>query len=207
MREGMGGRFRGMEWVRDLSLVKGPMREGMRETFRFPRYLKLIHQPSVCSAWGTCYIDWLFRCIYSLSIHLFFSQYVHVPKSELDEAQLRALEEHEISQGPLSVLQQAVRNHTQVLISLRNNKKLLARVKAFDRHSNMVMSYLILQRALLIEDHRIRSWKTWKRSVLFTLSCCSLNWRRIRCSVFLGCSWLSAILLPSGDTLFVHVAT
>lgn len=51
---------------------------------------------------------------------------------------MRQLEEHEISQGPLSVLQQAVRNHTQVLISLRNNKKLLARVKAFDRHSNMV---------------------------------------------------------------------
>lgn len=69
---------------------------------------------------------------------IFYSQYVHVPKSELDEAQLRALEEHEISQGPLSVLQQAVRNHAQVLISLRNNKKLLARVKAFDRHSNMV---------------------------------------------------------------------
>jgi hypothetical protein len=67
-----------------------------------------------------------------------YSQYVHVPKSELDEAQLRQLEEHEISQGPLSVLQQAVRNHTQVLIALRNNKKLLARVKAFDRHSNMV---------------------------------------------------------------------
>lgn len=67
-----------------------------------------------------------------------YSQYVHLPKSELDEAQLRQLEEHEISQGPLSVLQQAVRNHAQVLISLRNNKKLLARVKAFDRHSNMV---------------------------------------------------------------------
>ena len=71
------------------------------------------------------------------------SQYVHVPKSELDEAQLRALEEHEISQGPLSVLQQAVRNHAQVLISLRNNKKLLARVKAFDRHSNMVCHNLL----------------------------------------------------------------
>lgn len=70
------------------------------------------------------------------------SQYVHVPKSELDEAQLRQLEEHEISQGPLSVLQQAVRNHTQVLIALRNNKKLLARVKAFDRHSNMVGSFV-----------------------------------------------------------------
>jgi hypothetical protein len=66
------------------------------------------------------------------------SQFANTPRSELDEAQLRQLEEHEISQGPLSVLQQAVRNHTQVLISLRNNKKLLARVKAFDRHSNMV---------------------------------------------------------------------
>ncbi|KAG8827957.1 mRNA splicing protein [Serendipita sp. 399] len=67
------------------------------------------------------------------------SQYQHVNKSELDEAQIRALEEHEISQGPLSVLQQSVRNHTQILISLRNNRKLLARVKAFDRHSNMVL--------------------------------------------------------------------
>ncbi|GFZ46117.1 Small nuclear ribonucleoprotein Sm D2 [Saitozyma sp. JCM 24511] len=67
------------------------------------------------------------------------SQYVHVPKSELDESQIRELEEYEISQGPLSVLQQAVRNQSQVLISLRNNKKLLARVKAFDRHANMVL--------------------------------------------------------------------
>lgn len=66
------------------------------------------------------------------------SHYQNQPKSELDEAQIRQLEEHEINQGPLSVLQQSVRNHTQVLISLRNNKKLLARVKAFDRHSNMV---------------------------------------------------------------------
>ncbi|OCF71849.1 small nuclear ribonucleoprotein Sm D2 [Kwoniella mangroviensis CBS 8886] len=67
------------------------------------------------------------------------SQYAHVPKSELDEAQIKELEEYEISQGPLSVLQQAVRNSSQVLISLRNNKKLLARVKAFDRHCNMVL--------------------------------------------------------------------
>lgn len=64
---------------------------------------------------------------------------MNVPKSELDESQIRELEQYEISQGPLSVLQQSVRNHTQILISLRNNKKLLARVKAFDRHSNMVL--------------------------------------------------------------------
>lgn len=67
------------------------------------------------------------------------SQYASVPKSELDESQIRELEEYEISQGPLSVLQQAVRNNSQVLINLRNNKKLLGRVKAFDRHANMVL--------------------------------------------------------------------
>ena len=32
-----------------------------------------------------------------------------------------------------------MRAHTQVLISCRNNRKLLARVKAFDRHCNMVL--------------------------------------------------------------------
>jgi len=32
-----------------------------------------------------------------------------------------------------------VRNHSQVLINMRNNRKLLARVKAFDRHCNMVL--------------------------------------------------------------------
>jgi small nuclear ribonucleoprotein D2 len=31
----------------------------------------------------------------------------------------------------------SVRNNTQVLINLRNNHKLLGRVRAFDRHCNM----------------------------------------------------------------------
>ena len=66
------------------------------------------------------------------------SEFLSTPRSELSEDQVRQLEEYEVSQGPLSVLQQSVRNNTQVLISLRNNKKLLGRVKAFDRHSNMV---------------------------------------------------------------------
>ncbi|CAK6974375.1 Forkhead box protein G1 [Scomber scombrus] len=34
---------------------------------------------------------------------------------------------------------QSVKNNTQVLINCRNNKKLLGRVKAFDRHCNMVL--------------------------------------------------------------------
>lgn len=45
----------------------------------------------------------------------------------------------EFAVGPLSILKRAVENETQVLINVRNNKKLLGRVKAFDRHCNMVL--------------------------------------------------------------------
>src|SRR5947207_11418137 len=55
------------------------------------------------------------------------------------EYEVGVLEAHELSTGPLSILQTATRTHTQVLISCRNNRKLLARVKAFDRHCNMVL--------------------------------------------------------------------
>ncbi|KAI0150301.1 small nuclear ribonucleoprotein Sm D2 [Xylariaceae sp. FL1272] len=61
------------------------------------------------------------------------------PRNELTEYEVSLLEEYEFSSGPLSILQTAVRSHTQVLISIRNNRKLLARVKAFDRHCNMVL--------------------------------------------------------------------
>lgn len=60
-------------------------------------------------------------------------------RSEMNEGELRKIEEEEFQTGPLSLLTLAVREHQQVLISLRNNKKLLARVKAFDRHFNMVL--------------------------------------------------------------------
>lgn len=95
----------------------------------FNRCLNPLHHPLLL----------IYRSLSSTLLIRQNSQYLNVPKSELDEAQIRELEEWEISQGPLSVLQQAVRNQSQVLISLRNNKKLLARVKAFDRHSNMVL--------------------------------------------------------------------
>ena len=48
-------------------------------------------------------------------------------------------EEDEFEGGPLSVLMKSVKNNTQVLINTRNNHKLLARVKAFDRHFNMIL--------------------------------------------------------------------
>ena len=37
------------------------------------------------------------------------------------------------------MLTQSVKTNSQVLINCRNNRKLLARVKAFDRHCNMVL--------------------------------------------------------------------
>jgi len=48
-------------------------------------------------------------------------------------------EQEKFKQGPLSVLVEAVTNNTQVLVMVRNNKKLFGRVKAFDRHCNMVL--------------------------------------------------------------------
>ncbi|KAK3369252.1 small nuclear ribonucleoprotein sm d2 [Lasiosphaeria ovina] len=61
------------------------------------------------------------------------------PRNECTEYEIAQLENWEMSHGPLSILQTAVRSHTQVLISIRSNRKLLARVKAFDRHCNMVL--------------------------------------------------------------------
>lgn len=61
------------------------------------------------------------------------------PKSEMTAEELAAREEEEFNTGPLSVLTQSVKNNTQVLINCRNNKKLLGRIKAFDRHCNMVL--------------------------------------------------------------------
>lgn len=61
------------------------------------------------------------------------------PKSELTFEELEQLEKEEFQTGPLSVLTESVKNNTQVLINCRNNRKLLARVKAFDRHCNMVL--------------------------------------------------------------------
>jgi small nuclear ribonucleoprotein D2 len=60
-------------------------------------------------------------------------------KLDMTEAEIRKLEEEEFQSGPLSLLTLAVKEHHPVMINLRNNKKLLARVKAFDRHCNMVL--------------------------------------------------------------------
>jgi small nuclear ribonucleoprotein D2 len=46
-------------------------------------------------------------------------------------------EQDQLAKGPFSILMRSVKNNSQVLINLRNNHKLLGRVRAFDRHCNM----------------------------------------------------------------------
>lgn len=44
---------------------------------------------------------------------------------------------NDLKTGPFSLLYNAVRGNTQVLVNVRNNHKLLGRVKAYDRHMNL----------------------------------------------------------------------
>ncbi|KAH7647551.1 small nuclear ribonucleoprotein [Cryptosporidium bovis] len=43
-------------------------------------------------------------------------------------------------EGPLSLLTECVKTNTQVLINCRNNRKILGRIKAFDRHCNLLLT-------------------------------------------------------------------
>ncbi|KAL0222659.1 hypothetical protein P9112_002049 [Eukaryota sp. TZLM1-RC] len=56
-----------------------------------------------------------------------------------DPIEQERLEQQEFRKGPYSLLLDAVHNHNQVLITLRHNRKLLGRVRAFDRHLNIVL--------------------------------------------------------------------
>lgn len=60
-------------------------------------------------------------------------------KPNTDPDEIEKKEEEDFKNGPLSVLLESVKEQSQVLISCRNNKKYFARVKAFDRHCNMVL--------------------------------------------------------------------
>lgn len=73
------------------------------------------------------------------------SGYVTEPRSSVQPCPKRTQtselqDEDDFLQGPLSILTRAVRGEHKVLISLRNNKKLLPqRIVAFDRHFNMIL--------------------------------------------------------------------
>ncbi|KAJ8749064.1 hypothetical protein K2173_013671 [Erythroxylum novogranatense] len=77
--------------------------------------------------------------IFLSSIDWFHSHIFFWSSRPMEEDQNGKKEEEEFNTGPLSVLMMSVKNNTQVLINCRNNKKLLGRVRAFDRHCNMVL--------------------------------------------------------------------
>merc|ERR1719335_1656611 len=59
--------------------------------------------------------------------------------SILNVEELEARDLEAFQTGPLSVLTTCVKANSQTLICCRNNRKLLARIKAFDRHMNMIL--------------------------------------------------------------------
>ncbi|CCE65247.1 hypothetical protein TPHA_0K01130 [Tetrapisispora phaffii CBS 4417] len=67
------------------------------------------------------------------------SSLINRPKSELSREELEQLEEFEFKHGPMSLINDSMIAKTPVIISLRNNHKIIARVKAFDKHCNMVL--------------------------------------------------------------------
>lgn len=71
--------------------------------------------------------------------YLYSEQLIDRPKSELNKDELSQLEEFEFKHGPMSLINDSMQSRTPIIISLRNNHKIIARVKAFDRHCNMVL--------------------------------------------------------------------
>merc|ERR1712183_689673 len=61
------------------------------------------------------------------------------PKDDMSQEDLLEMEKKEFKEGPLSVLLQAVEDGGQIMVSCRHNKKLVGRVRGFDRHCNMVL--------------------------------------------------------------------
>ena len=82
--------------------------------------------------------------VFSLLLPHTFDQHAHCRSSSAAQPSSVLLkeqdnEQEQLSKGPFSLLMRSMKNNTQVLINLRNNHKLLGRVRAFDRHCNMVL--------------------------------------------------------------------
>lgn len=57
----------------------------------------------------------------------------------MTELELQKLEEFEFAHGPMSLIKSAVDDDTPIVISCRNNHKLIGKVRAFDRHCNLIL--------------------------------------------------------------------
>ncbi len=57
----------------------------------------------------------------------------------MSEEKKHVPQEETFHEGPMSLLMKAMKANCQVLVSCRNNRKILGRVKAFDRHMNLIL--------------------------------------------------------------------
>lgn len=55
------------------------------------------------------------------------------------EEKKEVVPEETFHEGPLSLLKESVKSNSQILVYCRNNRKILGRIRAFDRHMNMVL--------------------------------------------------------------------
>ena len=60
-------------------------------------------------------------------------------KGKLTTEEHEAKNLEELSNGPLIIFTESIKNNTQVLINCHNNRRLLDKVRYFDRHLNMVL--------------------------------------------------------------------
>ena len=63
--------------------------------------------------------------------------------AEMTPEEREAREQEELSTGPIRVLRDFVRSGIKIMINCTNSKRLLGRLKAFDRHFNMVLEEFI----------------------------------------------------------------
>jgi small nuclear ribonucleoprotein D2 len=68
-----------------------------------------------------------------------FPSSVDKPRNEMTDDELRKHEQDEFAQGPMRLLTEATTIGAPILIHLRNDHRLVAKVRAFDRHCNMVL--------------------------------------------------------------------
>ena len=57
----------------------------------------------------------------------------------ITQEEQEAREQEELSTDPFSVLTESVWNGMRILVNCTNHKRLLGRLKAFDRHFNIVL--------------------------------------------------------------------
>ena len=74
------------------------------------------------------------------------------PDSDTSQTNFGTGSEQNLKSGPFSVLYNAVKGNSQVLINVRNNHKILGRVKAYDRHMNLYVYALIFLYKLFIDE-------------------------------------------------------